>query len=245
MSTIPIKYNINNNNLTLKYLTWGFGGSNIYPYKISVYYANNTSNYLGITAYKTGINILPSIGSSIKLSDFIGKQSLPYFITNFSYLNVTNYNLNGTTYPITTSAGWMSGDANNSPIDGYNYRTAYGSARKVVQVANLNLRARPGQIITMNTRMGQSGFYSGYKCQFWFNNGNGYILMAQNINISVSNGSSSVGSFTIPINTPEGNYAIASSLSTLQLTSLNATTLANNYVTYRITVDVYNIQIYI
>lgn len=109
------------------------------------------------------------------------------------------------------------------------------------------LLARPGHTITINARMGQTGSYTGFNAQFWLNTTGNYTLMGQNLSITISSGSSSVMSFVIPINTPEGNYAICTTLSKYVITTLTSSYLSTNYPYNKrnITVDVYPLQVYI
>jgi hypothetical protein len=248
MSLVPIKYSISSNNLTLYNFGLGFG-SNKPQLNLSDYYANSSSNYIGIKSYSIGINTLPNIGSTISFSSFNNKQSLPNNITDFTYLNNASYNLSGTAYNTTSFAGWLSGDACscNGTSDSYNNRTAYGSTRKVVMVSNQLLRARPGHTISINARMGQTSTFVGYSCQFWLNTTGSYVKMSQNLSISISNGSSSASTFVIPTSTPEGNYAFCITLAKVNIATLTAAYLASNYPfnVANITVDVYPLQVYI
>lgn len=248
MSLVPIKYSIENSNLSLYYFGLGFG-SNKPQLNISDYYANTSSNYIGIKSYSVGINTLPLHGSTISFSSFNNKQSLPIKITNFTYLNTSSYNLSGTAFNITSFTGWLSGDANscNGTSDSYNNRTGFGPTRKVVMVNNNLLRARPEQTISISSRMGQAGSYTGFNCQFWLNTTGSYVKMSQNLSISISSGSSSASSFIIPTATPEGNYALCITLAKTNIATLTAAYLASNYPynIANITVDVYPLQVYI
>ena len=119
-------------------------------------------------------------------------------------MNSNIYSLNGTSLNITSFTGWMSGDANsiNGTNDSYNARITFGSTRKVVQIYGANvISSRLGHNITISTRMGQTGSYSGFNCQYWLNTTGQYILLGSNLNISISNSSSSVSIIRIPDNT--------------------------------------------
>ncbi len=146
---------------------------------LSDYYANSSSNYIGIKSYSIGVNTLPNIGSTISFSSFNNKQSLPNRITDFTYLNNVSYNLSGTAFNITSFTGWLSGDACscNGTSDSYNNRIAYGPTRKVVMVSNQLLRARPGHTISISSRMGQARVFSGFNCQFLLNTSGSYVKM--------------------------------------------------------------------
>ena len=248
MSLVPIKYNISSNNLTLYNFGLGFG-SNKPQLNLSDYYANSSSNYIGIQSYSIGINTLPNIGSTISFSSFNTKQSLPNRITDFTYLNNASYNLSGTAFNTAMFSGLLSGDSCscNGTSDSYNNRTAYGTTRKVVMVSNQLLRARPGHTITISSRMGQAGVFSGFNCQFWLNTTGSYVKMSQNLSITISNGSSSASTFVIPTSTLEGNYAFCITLAKVNIITLTAATLAANYPALygNITVDVYPLQVYI
>lgn len=214
---------------------------------LSDYYANSSSNYIGIKSYFIGINTLPNIGSTISFSSFNNKQSLPNKITDFTYLNTASYNLSGTALNITSFTGWLYGDACscNDTSDSYNNRVAYGPTRKVVMVSNQLLRARPGHTISISARMGQTSVYSGFNCQFWLNTTGSYVKMSQNL--SISNGSSSASTFVIPTSTPERNYAFCVTLAKVNIATLTAAYLASNYPynVANITFDVYSLQVYL
>ena len=235
---------ITTNNCSLLDIANTFGGSLTPPYSLSNYYSELSNKYT--LPYRVGVTTIPQSGTTISLGNFLDKQSKPAAITDFSYMSSGTYLIN-VTANINTTQGWLSGDAisNTYTSESFNYRTAYSSTRRIVQSANIVLRARPGHPITINSRMGQSSSYSSYNCQFWLNTGSGYVLMISNLNISISNGSSSVGTFTIPANTPAGNYTIAATLGKLNMNQLNTTYLTNNYATYYITCDIYALQVYI
>jgi len=177
-----------------------------------------------------------TIQKPIRASMFIG-----FTVSTFLTTNPIFY-IGGTSAITWGATAYLSGDALSSTYGGgFNARTSFGSTRSIVTYNNAILYANSGNSVTFNGRFGQSGSISNYKYQCWYNIGSGWILISTTT-ATGGNGASAVSTFTYNYTSTSGIYAVAS-LSTTALSSLDSTTITTYASSYRLSVDIYMIQI--
>lgn len=178
-----------------------FGGVN--PIDLSEYYQNNANGYT------SGVSGIPNTGSTLTVSQFYGKAKVvssgPPAPVQTVFTGTYAWVGGGSTY-----YEWLTGcagtNSSRTGVSTFNNIGTQGQNRAgAIYYPELILQARAGDTIVFTINM--NTLYGDYEhIRGWVNLGAGYFQIGE---IWVNGSYQFAISYTIPVGTPAGNYALS------------------------------------